>query len=143
MSGRGRRVRSALKRYLGLLGPGLVTGAADDDPSGITTYSIVGASHGYDLLWTAVLSTPLMIAVQLICARVGLASGQGVIGAARGHVARWVLALACILLLLANGFNIGADLAGMAEVTELPAWPELYCSCHSYGAAGGLWELRS
>ena len=112
-------VRSRLRRYFALLGPGLVTGAADDDPSGVTTYSMVGASMGYDLLWTAALSTPLMIGVQLMCARIGLATGKGIIGAVRGHTPRWVPGLACLLLLLANGFNIGADLAGMAEVTEL------------------------
>jgi len=112
-------MRAALKRYLKALGPGLITGAADDDPSGITTYSVVGASFGFDLLWTAAASTPLMIGVQLICARIGLVTGQGVIGAARAFCPRWVLLGACGLLLIANGLNIGADLAGMAEVTEM------------------------
>jgi Mn2+/Fe2+ NRAMP family transporter len=112
-------MRATLRRYLKALGPGLITGAADDDPSGITTYSIVGAAFGFDLLWTAAASTPLMIAVQLVCARIGLVTGQGVIGAARGLCPVWTLVGACGLLLVANGLNIGADLAGMAEVTEM------------------------
>ena len=106
-------------RYFRLLGPGLVTGAADDDPSGITTYSVAGATLGLATLWTALATFPLMAAVQLICARIGLVSGRGLAGALRGHYPRGFLYAACLLLLVANVFNIGADLAGMADVTAL------------------------
>lgn len=77
---------AALRRCLKTLGPGLISGAAEDDPSGITTSSIVGASFGFDLLWTAAASTPLMIGVQLVCARIGLVTGEGVIGRPAGSV---------------------------------------------------------
>lgn len=102
-----------LVRYFRALGPGLVTGASDDDPSGITTYSVAGASLGYAMLWTAVATLPLTIAVQLTCARIGLVSGVGLAGAIRGHYPRAFLYAACLLLLVANVFNISADLAGM------------------------------
>jgi NRAMP (natural resistance-associated macrophage protein)-like metal ion transporter len=108
-----------LVRYFKLLGPGLVTGASDDDPSGITTYSVAGAALGYATLWTAVATFPLMTAVQLICARIGLVSGRGLAGAVRRHYPRWFLYGACLLLLVANVFNIGADLAGMADAAEM------------------------
>src|SRR5262245_34067166 len=113
-------------RYFRALGPGLVTGASDDDPSGITTYSVAGASLGYAMLWTAVVTFPLMAAVQLVCARIGLVSGQGLAGAVRGHYPRAFLVVACVLLLVANVFNIAADLAGMAESAELLlGWPSI------------------
>lgn len=106
-------------RYLRVLGPGLVTGASDDDPSGITTYSVAGASLGYAMLWTAVVTLPLTVAVQLTCARIGLVSGQGLAAAIRAHYPRSFLYAACGLLLAANVFNISADLAGMGEAAEL------------------------
>jgi NRAMP (natural resistance-associated macrophage protein)-like metal ion transporter len=113
-------------RYFRTLGPGLVTGASDDDPSGITTYSVAGASLGYAMLWTAVVTFPLMAAVQLVCARIGLVSGQGLAGAVRDHYPRVFLVVACVLLLVANVFNIAADLAGMAESAELLlGWPSI------------------
>ena len=101
------------------LGPGLITGAADDDPSGISTYSVAGASLGYATLWTALLSFPMMAAVQLMCARLGMVTGRGLAGVIRVRYPRWVLWGACLLLVVANLFNIGADLAGMAEVTGM------------------------
>src|SRR5512143_2804539 len=100
------------------LGPGLITGAADDDPSGISTYSVAGASFGYLPLWTALFSFPLMAAVQLMCARLGMVTGRGLAGVVRRYYPRWVLWSACALLIIANVFNIGADLGGMAEATE-------------------------
>ncbi len=102
-------------RYFKLLGPGLVTGASDDDPSGITTYSVAGASLGYSMLWTPLATFPLVAAVQLICARIGLVTGRGLAGALRHHYPRPFLYAACLVLLVANVFNIAADLAGMAE----------------------------
>ena len=104
-----------LVRYFRTLGPGLVTGAADDDPSGVTTYAVAGAAFGTGMLWTAVVSLPLMAAIQLICARIGVVSGRGLAGAMRAHYPRWFLYAACVLLLVANVFNIAADLAGMAD----------------------------
>jgi len=106
-------------RLLRKLGPGLVTGASDDDPSGIATYAVAGATLGYNTLWTAVLTLPLMVAVQLICARIGLVCGVGLTGALRRHYPRWLLYAICVLLLAANVFNIGADLGGMADAIAM------------------------
>lgn len=108
-----------LRAFFAELGPGLTTGAADDDPSGISTYSVAGAAFGYQPLWTAVFSLPLMVSVQLMCARLGMVTGHGLAGVIRRRYARSVLWTACALLLVANIFNIGADLGGMAEATEL------------------------
>jgi NRAMP (natural resistance-associated macrophage protein)-like metal ion transporter len=108
-----------VRRFFADLGPGLITGAADDDPSGISTYSVAGASFGYMPLWTALFSFPLMAAVQLMCARLGLVTGRGLAGVVRRYYPRWVLWSACALLIVANVFNIGADLGGMAEATEM------------------------
>lgn len=101
------------------LGPGLITGAADDDPSGIATYSQAGAAFGYGLLWTALLSFPLMVAVQLMCARIGVVAKTGLATALRDHYPRWLLWLACTLLIVANTLNIAADLGGMAAAATL------------------------
>jgi NRAMP (natural resistance-associated macrophage protein)-like metal ion transporter len=108
-----------VRRFFADLGPGLITGAADDDPSGIATYSVAGASFGYGPLWTALFSFPLMAAVQLMCARLGLVTGRGLAGVIRRRYSRWILWGACGLLVTANVFNIGADLAGMAEATQM------------------------
>lgn len=108
-----------LRKFFSKLGPGLVTGASDDDPSGIGTYSIAGAQFGYLALWTAWLSFPLMAAVQLMCARLGLVSGRGLAGLLRVHYGRKILWPACCLLIVANVTNIGADLGGMASATSM------------------------
>jgi NRAMP (natural resistance-associated macrophage protein)-like metal ion transporter len=108
-----------LLRFFHSLGPGLITGAADDDPSGISTYSVAGAAFGYTGLWTALLSFPLMAAVQLMCARLGLVTGRGLAGVIRLRYPRSVLWFTCALLIVANVFNIGADLGGMAESMEM------------------------
>lgn len=112
-------VRDRVRTFFANLGPGLITGAADDDPSGISTYSVTGASFGYLPLWTALFSFPLMAAVQLMCARLGLVTGRGLAGVVRRNYPRPVLWGACALLIVANVFNIGADLGGMAEATEM------------------------
>ncbi|HET7875829.1 MAG TPA: divalent metal cation transporter [Methylomirabilota bacterium] len=115
-----------LVRYFKTLGPGVVTGASDDDPSGITTYAVAGAAFGPAMLWTALATFPLMAGIQLICARIGLVSGFGLAGAVRRHYPRPYLYGACLLLLIANVFNIAADLAGMAEsATMLTGLPSL------------------
>jgi NRAMP (natural resistance-associated macrophage protein)-like metal ion transporter len=108
-----------LQGFLADLGPGLVTGAADDDPSGISTYSVAGAAYGYATLWTALLSFPLMAAVQLMCARLGMVTGCGLASAIRTHYPRWILWFACALVIVANVFNIGADLGGMADAMQM------------------------
>jgi NRAMP (natural resistance-associated macrophage protein)-like metal ion transporter len=97
----------------------LITGAADDDPSGISTYSVAGASFGYATLWTALLSFPLMAAVQLMCARLGMVTGCGLASVIRTRYPRWVLWFACALVIVANVFNIGADLGGMADSMQM------------------------
>src|SRR5216684_3403871 len=107
------------RRFFADLGPGLITGAADDDPSGISTYSVAGAAFGYLPLWTALFSFPLMAAVQLMCARLGLVTGLGLAGVIRRRYSRWVLWGACTLLVVANVINIAADLGGMAEATMM------------------------
>jgi NRAMP (natural resistance-associated macrophage protein)-like metal ion transporter len=101
------------------LGPGLITGCADDDPSGISTYSMTGAIFGYGLLWTALISFPLMVAVQMMCGRLGMVTGRGLAGVLRRRYSRWVLWGACGLLIVANVVNIAADLGGMADATQM------------------------
>jgi NRAMP (natural resistance-associated macrophage protein)-like metal ion transporter len=111
--------RRRVRHFFSELGPGLITGAADDDPSGISTYSVTGASFGYAPLWTALFSFPLMVSVQLMCARLGMVSGRGLAGVIRRNHSRWILWGACSLLIVANVVNIGADLGGMAEATQM------------------------
>src|SRR5438270_12475711 len=100
----------AFRRFFANLGPGLITGAADDDPSGISTYSVAGASFGYATLWTALFSFPLMAAIQLMCARLGLVTGLGLAGVIRRRYPLWVTWFACALLGIANTINIAAAL---------------------------------
>ncbi len=97
----------------------MITGAADDDPSGIATYSVSGASLGYGLLWTALASFPLMASVQLMSSRLGMVTGRGLAAVIRKRYSRPVLWGACLLLTIANVINIGADLGGMAESSEM------------------------
>ena len=107
--------------YWHLLGPGLTTGAADDDPSGIATYSQAGAKYGFQWLWLASFTFPLMAVAQEMCARIGLVTGQGLAANIRKHYSRWVLYICAVLLFAANTFNIGANLGAMAQATELLA----------------------
>ena len=108
-----------IRRFFSALGPGLITGAADDDPSGIITYTIAGAQLGTSLLWTAFLTWPLMGAAQMMCARIGLVSGGGLGAALRKKLPRWLLVVAVLALFVANTINISADLSGMADVLFL------------------------
>lgn len=105
--------------YFRRLGPGLITGAADDDPSGIGTYSQVGASSGNSLLWSAVVALPLATAVQEATARLGLVTGKGLAALIKERFPRWVLLVAVTLVATANTFNIGADIGSMAAATQL------------------------
>ncbi len=107
------------KRLLKSLGPGIITGAADDDPSGIATYSVAGAQLGTTLLWTALLTWPLMAAVQMMCARIGMVTGQGLAGVLKQRFPKWLLLAVVIALLIANTINIAADLAGMADAAAM------------------------
>src|ERR1017187_2712846 len=122
----GQKRRGFLRRFFANLGPGLETGAADDDPSGISTYSVAGAVFGYSFLWTALVSFPLMAAVQLMCARLGMVTGRGLGGAIRMRYPPVVLLPARLLLIVANVFKVGADLGGMADavrmVTGVPSY---------------------
>ena len=101
--------------WLARLGPGLVTGAADDDPSGVATYAQAGAAFGYGLLWTLLLTTPLMFAVQLVAGRIGRVTGAGVVANARRHLPARAATALVLLLIGANVANIAADLAAMGE----------------------------
>ncbi|MEK7601476.1 MAG: divalent metal cation transporter [Patescibacteria group bacterium] len=109
----------SLKRFWKLLGPGFVTGAADDDPSGIATYSQTGAMFGLGQLWLVLFSYPFMVAVQEMCGRIGLVTGKGLAGVIRKYYSRRVLAIAVLLLIAANVINIGADLGAMAASLQL------------------------
>src|SRR5438874_13726540 len=103
------------------LGPGLITVAADDDPSGIATYSQAGAQYGYGLLWSVLFTTPLMIGIQVISARIGRVTGHGLAANIREHFPRPLLITVVALLLFANTLNIAADLGAMGNALELVA----------------------
>lgn len=111
--------KSRTHRVLRSIGPGVITGAADDDPSGIATYSIAGAQFGTGLLWTALLTWPMMAAVQIVCARIGLVTGRGLAGALKQRFPRWLLVVFVCALLIANTINITADLAGMSDAAQM------------------------
>jgi NRAMP (natural resistance-associated macrophage protein)-like metal ion transporter len=101
------------------LGPGLITGAADDDPSGIATYSQVGAAFGYAMLWTTFFTFPLMVGIQIVSARIGRVTGNGLAANIRQHYSPWVLRSIIGLLLIANTINIAADIGAMAAALKL------------------------
>jgi len=108
-----------MRLLLKSLGPGIITGAADDDPSGIATYSVAGAQFGTKLLWTALLTWPLMSAVQIMCARIGKVTGQGLAANFKQRFPVWLLRVFIVALLVANTINIAADLAGMADAAAM------------------------
>lgn len=108
-----------IKKFLSLLGPGFITGASDDDPSGIGTYSQTGAQFGYQQLWLALFTTPFMSVVQEMCGRIGMVTGKGLSGVIRRHYSRSILYSAVALLFIANTINIGADLGAMAAAAQL------------------------
>ena len=129
-----KRLRAAILEFEGDIGPGVVTGAADDDPSGIATYSQAGAQFGYGLLWTMVLTYPLMSAVQLVSAHIGRVTGAGLAKNLNRAMPHWIVSLLVTILLVANIFNIGADLSAMAAAAELVAGG----SSHAYVIAFAL-----
>lgn len=110
------------KEYWHNLGPGLTSGAADDDPSGIATYSQTGAQFGFRFLWVSLFTFPLMAIVQEMCARIGLVTGRGLAANIKKHYPKWLLYSATFLLVAANTFNIGADFGAMAQAVRL-LWP--------------------
>jgi NRAMP (natural resistance-associated macrophage protein)-like metal ion transporter len=131
-------------RLLQRLGPGLITGAADDDPSGIATYAQAGAQYGFSLGWTLLLTFPLMVAIQAISARIGRTTGRGIAANLRGHYPNWLLQCIVAMLFAANVLNIGADLGAMAEaaalIAPLPAWA--YVVTFALVCAGGQIFLK-
>ena len=108
-----------IKRFWKVLGPGLITGASDDDPSGIATYSQAGAAYGLSTLWTAIIAFPLMAAIQQMCAKIGLVTSQGLTGALKTNYPKPVLYLMLLFSFPAIVMNIGADIAGMGAVGNL------------------------
>ena len=108
-----------MRLLLKSLGPGVITGAADDDPSGIATYSQAGAQFGYGLLWTVFLTTPFMIAIQLVSAQIGRVTGRGLVANVMELAPRWIVLALISLLVVANTFNIAADIAAMGEALSL------------------------
>ncbi len=128
---------SSLRSWLRKLGPGLITGAADDDPSGIATYSQAGAQFGMNMLWSVMFTYPLMVAVQIVSARIGRVSGMGLAANLRAHFPRPLVYLIVALLLVANTINIAADVSAMGEAMKLVAGG----SSHWYAALFGVVSL--
>ncbi len=126
--------RLGISKRLEQLGPGLITGAADDDPSGIATYSQAGAQFGYSMLWTVIVTLPLMAAIQIVSARIGYVTRQGLAANIKEGFPRWVLMAVVGLLLVANTLNVAADIAAMAEALRLLVGG----SAHIYAVTFGL-----
>src|ERR1700735_3493397 len=122
----GAQTKSLARNLLQKLGPGLITGASDDDPSGIATYSQVGAQFGFGMLWTMLFSYPLMAGIQEISARIGRVTGHGLAANLRRHKSKPVLYAVVSLMVFANIFNLGADIGAMGAAATLlvpgPAW---------------------
>jgi Mn2+/Fe2+ NRAMP family transporter len=114
-----RKQASGKSRLLRVLGPGLITGASDDDPSGIATYSQAGAQFGFSITWTMLFSYPLMSVIQEISGRIGRTTGIGLAGTICKHYPNWLLQTLVAALFLANTINIGADLGAMADAVKL------------------------
>ena len=119
-------MKLSLPRWFGVLGPGLIAGASDDDPSGISTYSVAGASTGFSMLWVMLVTTPMMAVVQGMCARIGMVTGEGLARSMRTHLPKWLLYPLALAVIVANTINAGADLEGMgasaAMVFHVPEW---------------------
>ncbi len=131
-----KRESNRLAKFWKLLGPGLVTGASDDDPSGIATYSQAGAQYGLSTLWTALITFPLMAAIQEMCARIGLVTSQGLTGTLKTHYSKPILYLMVVFSFPAIVMNIGADIAGMGAVGNL-----LFPSIHAIFFSAGFTVL--
>lgn len=114
-----KQKKSGWRRYLAILGPGIIAGASDDDPSGIATYSLAGAAYGFSTLWTAIVTLPLMSTVQFLCAKIGLVTGKGLAGVLRERHPRWVVLALVGALGIANTVNAGADIGAIAAAVDL------------------------
>ncbi|MFC5497512.1 NRAMP family divalent metal transporter [Caenimonas terrae] len=123
------------------LGPGLITGAADDDPSGIATYSQAGAQFGLSMLWTVLLTWPLMVAIQVVSARIGRVTGHGLAGNIRRHYPRWLLYGVVLLLVVANTINIAADVSAMGEAARLLAGGPVHLYTLLFGTVSLLLQV--
>lgn len=108
-----------IRKVFAVLGPGLITGAADDDPSGISTYSVAGAATGYSMLWPTLISTPMMSVIQGMCARISMVNGEGLAAIMRKRLPLWLAYGLAGLVIVANTFNLGADIGGMADAAHL------------------------
>jgi NRAMP (natural resistance-associated macrophage protein)-like metal ion transporter len=119
-------VLTRIRKFFANLGPGLITGAADDDPSGISTYSVAGATTGYSMLWLTLVSTPMMAVIQGMCARISMVTGEGIAAVMRKRLPRFLAYGLAALVIVANTFNLGADIGGMADAAHLvvPIPPE-------------------
>lgn len=131
-----------VQRFFSVLGPGLITGAADDDPSGVATYTIAGAQLGTSLLWTAFITWPLMACVQFMCARIGMVTGRGLGGAMREKIPRWMLIIAACALFGANSINVGSDLSGMADAAEMLTGINSHIYVLIFGIGSAFWIVR-
>ena len=122
-----KRPAGLFRSIFRLLGPGFISGASDDDPSGIGTYAVAGASFGYSTLWTAFFTVPLMCAIQFMCAKIGLVTGEGLAGVLKKHYSSRLLYPAVLLLIIANTINAGADIGAIAAAVNLlfPVSPRL------------------
>jgi NRAMP (natural resistance-associated macrophage protein)-like metal ion transporter len=112
-------VLKRLSKFFSILGPGLITGASDDDPSGISTYSVAGATTGFSMLWLTFISTPMMSLIQGMSARIAMVTGEGLAAVMRKRLPKWLAYSLAVVVIVANTFNIGADLGGMAAATRL------------------------
>ena len=115
----GKKIPNKFLRFWKILGPGLITGSSDDDPSGIATYSQAGAAYGLSTLWTALITFPLMASIQEMCARIGLVTSHGLAGTLKSNYSKPVLYLMLLFSFPAIVMNIGADIAGMGAVGNL------------------------
>ena len=134
-------MKKRIPSFLRHVGPGVVTGAADDDPSGIATYTQAGAQFGTGLLWTVFLSLPFMIAIQMVSARIGRVTGQGVAANLRDHMPRWLLLGLVGLLVVANTINIAADIGAMGEALQLVVGGGQHFHSLAFGAVTVLLQV--
>ena len=129
------------RRFLKRLGPGLITGAADDDPSGIATYSQAGAQFGFSMLWSVLLTTPLMVGIQMVSARIGRVTGHGIARNLRDHYPRPLLAAIVSLLLVANTLNIAADIGAMGGALQLVVGGHAHGHALIFGILAVLFQI--
>jgi NRAMP (natural resistance-associated macrophage protein)-like metal ion transporter len=134
--------KNVVSRFLAKLGPGLITGAADDDPSGVATYTLAGAQLGTSMLWTAFITWPLMGCVQFMCARIGMVTGRGLSRALRDKIPRWMLIIVAFALLGANSINVGSDLSGMADAAEMLTGLSSHFFVFFFGIGIAFWTIR-